>query len=258
MNAYSGILLSLLMMAQIGFSDCGSASIKNDSDRNIVYEFGYKELMGYMIADVNNLEAICEISSQVIQCDVLSVDNVIYTDNNLFNFEYTVEIENILLDTSSQLNVGDKISVTSNEGVMKAADAADMIASDPRSIKLGILQGEYGDNDYITCSTWDAIPIETGKSYIMFITDDYLEAEGVYAETGYSYLFEYSDNTVHNSRAASLNSNSTDDILQAIEAQLELRTGRVDEVGFYQYVDELGASQSSGQAATADVSDILS
>ena len=92
----------------------------------------------------------------------------------------------------------------------------------------------------------------------MFIADDYLETEGVYAETGYSYLFEYSDNTVRNSRAATLNSNSTDDILQAIEAQLELRTGRVDEVGYYQYLDELGAAQSSGQVATAEVSDILS
>ncbi len=35
--------------------------------------------------------------------------------------------------------------------------------------KLNILQGEYNDNEYITSSTWDAVPIEVGKTYIMFI-----------------------------------------------------------------------------------------
>ena len=143
------------------------------------------------------------------------------------------------------INIGDIIPVTSSEGIMKASEAAKMIKDSPRAKKFGILQGKYNDNDYITSSTWDAIPIEVGKTYIMFITDRYYADEGVYAESGRSFLFEVEEQSVYSSRAMTRNKKTTNDIVSEILAQIEVRTGRADEVGVDQYMIELGEKQKN-------------
>ena len=146
------------------------------------------------------------------------------------NFKYSVKVLDIIMDVDDSLKIGDTITVSSSEGIMKASEAAELVKDDPVAKKLNILQGEYSDNEYITSSTWDAVPIEVGKTYIMFITDRYLETEGLYSESGRSFLFEC-DNS------------KTDDIIEKIKAQAALRTGRADEVGASQYMTELGERQ---------------
>lgn len=239
------IVLALMMFISM-MSSCGMMSNQSDKDeRIIIEEFGYiNPSMSSQIADVNNLEAVTELSSHIIKCKVKSLDDVTYTDVNLFNFEYSVEVIDIMLDVNDTLETGDIISVTSSEGIIKAAEAAEMIKDTPRAKKLGILQGEYQDNEYIISSTWDAIPIEVGKTYIMFITDRYLDDEGVYSESGRSFLYEVEEQTVFSSRAMTINDNSTNDILSDIISQIEIRTGRADEVGATQYMIELGEQQS--------------
>ncbi|MCQ2431397.1 MAG: hypothetical protein MJ175_02205 [Clostridia bacterium] len=247
------ILLALMTIISI-LSSCGNSadqesnihSVDIEPERVIVQEFGYiSPSMSSQIADVNNLEAVTEISSHIIKCEIKSLDNVIYTDTDEFNFEYSVEVVEIMLDVSGTLAVGDIIPVTSSEGIMKASEAAKMIKDSPRAKKFGILQGKYNDNDYITSSTWDAIPIEVGKTYIMFITDRYYADEGVYAESGRSFLFEVEEQSVYSSRAMTRNKKTTNDIVSEILAQIEVRTGRADEVGVDQYMIELGEKQKN-------------
>ena len=66
----------------------------------------------------------------------------------------------------------------------------------------------------------------------MFITDRYLETEGLYSESGRSFLFECDDS-------------NNDDITEKIKAQAALRTGRADDVGASQYMNELGERQKN-------------
>lgn len=238
------ILASLMLMSMM--SSCEMMSNKNDkTERVIVEEFGYiTPSMSSQIADVNNLEAVTELSSHIIKCKVVSLDNVTFTDVNLFNFEYSVEVLDIMLDVNNTLEAGDIISVTSSEGIIKATEAADMIKDTPRAKKLGILQGEYQENEYITSSTWNAIPIEVGKTYIMFITDRYLADEGVYSESGRSFLYEVEDQAVFSSRTMSISEKNENDIIIDIMSQIEARTGRADEIGATQYMIELGEQQA--------------
>ncbi len=239
MKKVSIISLILLVIFVLAASSCGSGE-----ERVFVEEFGYKDMdMACAVADVNNLEAVTELSSHIVKCEIVSCEDVLYNDIGLLNFLYSVEITDIYLDTKSSLKEGDIISVMTNHGILKASEAAAIVKDDPRAKKLGILQGEYQDNEYIRSSTWDAVPIEVGKTYIMFLTDEYLENEGVYADTGRKYLFEIDGRKVRSGREAAVDERTAKELLNEIKAQIKVRTGRVDEVGWSQYVDELGERQ---------------
>ncbi len=226
---------------------CFAGSCENVSqvdDRVIVKEFGYSaQSMTSQVADVNNLEAVTELSSQVIKCEIVSLDDASVNELGVLSFKYSVKVLDIIMDINDSLEIGDTITVSSSEGIMKASEAAELMKGNATAKKLNILQGEYNDNEYITSSTWDAVPIEVGKTYIMFITDWYLESEGLYSESGRSFLFEYDGQNVVHERSAVMSQKSTDDIVDEIKAQVELRTGRVDEVGAAQYMNELGERQ---------------
>lgn len=212
--------------------------------RNIVETFGYIEPMGSQIADVNNYEAITELSSQIVLCEVKELVDVTVTETGLFSFRYEIEILDILLDVGDRLQTGDTVQITSSEGILKALDAAALIADTPRAKKLGILQGEYTEEDYIISSTWDAIPIEVGNCYLMYLDDDYLESEGVYAESGRSYLYEYHNQTVYSGRNMTKSESNLSAILDTVNSYISMRTGRADEIGDTAYMMELGERQS--------------
>jgi len=212
--------------------------------RNIVETYGYIEPMGSQIADVNNYEAITELSSQIVLCEVKNLLDVSVTDIGLFSFRYEIVISDIFLDVGDRLEIGDTVQITSSEGILKAADAADLIADTPRAKKLGILQGEYTDEDYVISSTWNAIPIEVGNCYLMYLDDDYLETEGVYAESGRSYLYEYHDQSVYSGRDMIKNDSTLTEIMETVGGYISTRTGRADEIGDTAYMLELGERQN--------------
>lgn len=246
--------LCFILAAMLLLSGCGTA-IDSDipemddsviNDRIIVEEFGYTEMsMGMRIADINNLEAITELSSHVILGKVTGIEDITYTEIGQFSFQYTVEVVDILMDARDSMTIDDVLSVTSAEGILKARDAAAMVAGTSRAKKLGILQGEYADNEYILSSMYDAIPIEVGKTYLMFLTDEYLENEGVYAESGRMFLYEIDGQTVHSGRAMTLSEASADNVIDTILAQIAQRTGRADEIGSSAYMLELGERQAA-------------
>lgn len=244
--------LCVILATMLLLSSCGTASdsaTPETDERIIVEEFGYIEpSMSSRIADINNLEAITELSSHVIVGKVTDIEDITYTEIGLFNFQYAVEVTDLLMDARNSLTIGDRLSVTSSEGILKAADAAAMVADTPRAKKLGILQGAYADNEYILSSTYDAIPIEVGKTYLMFLSDEYLENEGVYAESGRMFLYEIEDQVVHTGRAMTLSEDSTDDVIDTIMAQIALRTGRADEIGSSAYMWELAERQAADES----------
>ncbi len=133
------------------------------------------------------------------------------------------------------------VETTQSENIERAAE---LIADTPRAKKLGILQGEYTDEDYIISSTWNAIPVEVGNCYLMYLDDDYLVSEGVYAESGRSYLYEYHDQVVYSGRDMIKIESSLSEILETVSGYISMRTGRADEIGDTAYMMELGERQS--------------
>jgi len=215
--------------------------------RNIVETFGYIEPMGMMIADVNNYEAITELSSQIVLCRVTERTDTAVTQTGLFSFGYKLEILDILMDVGNRLQIGDTVRMISSEGILKAADAAELVADSPRAKKLGILQGEYTDEDYIISSTWNAIPIEVGNCYLMYLNDDHWEEEGVYTESGRGFLYEYHGQTVYSGREMTKSERTLSEIIGTVDRYIAGRTGRADEIGAAAYMQELGKRQNSRQ-----------
>lgn len=240
--------IAFLLITIFLLSSCNMQS-EAQTTKNIVEEFGFVDMLADEIADINSMEAITEISSQIILCEVKDRTEMIWTETNMFNFTYEVEVIEVYLDTHDNLEPGDIITVSSSEGLVPAKEAAEIVSETPRAQKLGILQGEYNDNDYIRCSAWDAIPIEVGKTYLMYLDDCYLEREGKYAESGRTYLFEYADNAVYQKRNMEDTGLSFHEILTQVKDHIDKRTGRADEIGYYPYLEELGRQQ----AASADL-----
>lgn len=239
----SAILLSFCL--PLSLAACQTTP--TEPQRNIVETFGYRTppSMASRIADVNIPEAVTELSSQIVICTVDSMDEMQFTDIGLWNFTYSVTVEEILMDTHELLTIGDQIHMTSGEGIVKAADAAEIVRDTERARKFGILQDTYGEDDYIVSSTWDAIPIEVGKTYLVYLTDEYLANEGVFAEDGYSYLYEIDGGEIRYGMDALTDSRTAEELVTSVEEQIANRTGRADEVGASQYMQELGEAQAA-------------
>ena len=117
---------------------------------------------------------------------------------------------------------------------MPAADAQTLMADTGAELYL---TGEYGENDWIIASNHNALPVEVGKTYLMFLTDDYLEAHGMYAECGSQYLFEYKGGLFPSLYAE--NADAAVVTLDDVKSAVRNRTGRADEIGLEAYILEL-------------------
>lgn len=206
------------------------------AEKNIVAEFGFTtDDSGLNFTGLEYTpEIIAEISSHVVACEIVEIESgAISGDVLTADFKYEVRVVEEFLDTTDAVNVGDYLLVQCNEGLMPAAEAQKLMEF---SGALRYLTGEYGENDYIRCSNHGALPVEVGKTYLMFLTDDYYEDYEMYVECGRQYLFEYDKNGLYaeNDDAKGL---SVNDIKTAIGS----RTGRADEIGRDAYILELQA-----------------
>ncbi|MBQ8576748.1 MAG: hypothetical protein IJ449_02095 [Clostridia bacterium] len=229
-----------------------SEVVETEESRVIIGEFGFKDIssLSSPIADINNIEATVELSTQLVLCKVVGLNEVVVTSTNAFAFHYEIEILDILMDVNQNLNIGDIVEISSTEGIIQASKAAELITDDARAKKLGILQnGPYADNEYIRSSQYDAIPIEYGKTYVMFLNDGYLENEGLYAESGLEFLYEYSDSEVYYHRKAEKESRDLEKLLSDLRMNISNRTGRADEIGHSDYIWELGKQQAAARVA---------
>ena len=195
------------------------------------------------IADTSSLEARIELSTHVVKCKIISITSIILTETHELNFTYEVEVEDIFLNSGVQLNTGDIISVSSSEGILPASEAFEKFGEDIYVRKTGMFdRSEYYENEYVISSNYNAIPIEIENEYIIFLTDAYLESEHVFAESGYSYLYKVKDGYAF-SGIKQDKVELESDVLEMIIAQIEERTGRADEIGYFAYISELGKKQ---------------
>jgi len=254
--SYIFILLMLLTVVLISCENSVSSdmSAETEEERVIVKTLGYVDLtMGSPIADVNSLDVITELSTQTVLCSIESVEKISTTEMNFLNFNYNVKILDIYMDTNDRLEIGDVIPVSTSEGIIKANEAAEMFKYSSRAQKYGIVQGDYADNEYFVSSVWNAIPIEVGKQYIMYLTDEYLETDGVYAEGGRQFLYEYTEQNVYSTRDRI--PESTDQVIEKIKSHIANRTGRADEIGYYPYLDELAEKQRNEKSEFSDIAE---
>ena len=144
--------------------------------------------MEYFETDSSLIENIIPAATQILMVRADTADDLLYTGS--YHFEYGCEILKIYRDESASLHVGDSISVFTTEGNMKASDAAAILRYPMTYHGSKVLTEPCTDNDYISSSHFNAVPIEIGRTYIVYLSSDSLETCGYYDEIGYSYLYE--------------------------------------------------------------------
>lgn len=212
-----------------------------------VKEYGWEDgssVMGSPIADTNTPEAVAELSSQVVICEITALDRAIVNEIGDLHFYYTATVKEILYDRDSIFAIGDSITVSSSEGVLPANAAKALYQDSAYAKKYGVMQGEYGINDYVRSSFDNAIPIQDGETYLMYLTDRYFAREKVYAENGQQYLYLCKDNTLYVGREGIKTDVTLEKMKVQVSKQMAARTGRADEIGHSAYLNELGKQQA--------------
>lgn len=246
-------LFTLFLLLALLLSACGESEPYSPfAGMNFIKEYGWKNtdnLMACPFVDLNTVEAVTEYSCTVILGEVTAIHDVVANEMGDFVFYYTVAIQEVLYDRDQNKTVGEELIVSSTEGVLLANEAKALLANSLHAKKYGILQGEYGENDYIRCSYYDAIPIQVGETYLMYLTDRYYAEEAVYAEIGQQYLYLCRDNTLYGGREGEKLSVTLPEMKKQVEKQMAQRTGRADEIGHNAFLYELGEKQAAERKA---------
>ena len=182
--------LLTLVLAAVMLCSCTAAEPEETDGRNYV-DISRKETwysMEYFETDSSLIENIIPAATQILMVRADTVNDLLYTGS--YHFEYGCEILKIYHDDSASLRVGNSISVFTTEGSMKASDAAAILRYPMTYHGAKVLTEPCADNDYISSSHFNAVPIETGRTYIVYLSSDSLETYGYYREIGYSYLYE--------------------------------------------------------------------
>ena len=221
---------------------------KEISERIIAEKIGVtsNDLMS-VIADVNNIEAITEISTQIVVCRVNKLQKAFVTEIGLLRFIYGVIIEEIYMDVNNMLKVGDTITISTAKGIIKGNDFKELFGNSERAQKIGYANREYEDNEYIASSSYKGIPVEVNKTYIMYLTDMYFESENLYAETGRQFIYEYTNGVLYQGLDYQKMDIDIEQLKNQITTDIKNRTGRVDEIGYDNYLEELGEIQRRTQ-----------
>ena len=170
--------------------------------------------------------------------EVLSADSIEVKGKEHLSFRYTAEVKEIYLDARDAFDVGSTFSFSSGNALMKARDAAKLLESSDKALQYGILQGEYGPDDYIRSSASDVVPIEVGSTYILYFSDHRLEKSGSYTVMGLDkYLCK--GQKVYTGYDKVLSDTSTAELIAQIRRDIEARTGRADEIGSDAYLEEV-------------------
>ncbi len=223
-------------------------------DDIIIQKIGFTGGMAEISVDLNNFVDVTEMSSQIIECTVLETKNI--SVNDLFDlvFTYSVWIDDIFLDTSGKLRKGDTIDIMTTEGYVRASNICALMRDKDaaRAEKLGLYADrEYAPNEYVLSSSWDAIPMENGRSYILYLTDQYLEKQDVYSECGYSFLFDVTGKDVYWKSGFIKYDLKKIALIKQIREYIDARTGRADEIGWGKYMSEVQAERNGEKTGTS-------
>jgi len=229
-------IIVYLLTAAMLLSSCA----KDEPERNIAAQFGFSKNDALSFSAVDyTVDIITEVSSHIAAVEIVSVESGALEELSA-DFKYEVKVVKEFLDTTDTISKGDFLLVQCNEGTMPARDAQTLMAGTGAELYL---TGEYGENDWIIASNHGALPVEVGKTYLMFLTDDYLEPHGMYAECGSQYLFEYKDGLFPSLYAE--NADAASVTLADVKSAVKKRTGRADEIGLEAYIRELNEAASN-------------
>lgn len=250
-------LISITMIVLICMTVICSCSEKDQNydpleGRNIVSSEIHKTYdLSSTWVDTKTFEAVNELSTQIVKCKITGINYLQTTVMNTISFKFDAVVEEIYMDIGDQLDVGDSIIVSSSNGIIKASEAEELFKDDSSAKKYGIFQdGPYDENDYAVYSNFDSVPIEVGMSYVIYLSDDYLESEGVYADCGFSYTYAITDNgSVYSGADITKSDMNESELIKFVKDGIEARTGRVQEVGRSEYLSELAERQAAERNA---------
>ena len=171
------------------------------------------------------IEYVTEHATQIIACRVERVLEEKYIAGDFaWQFTYVVSILDIYLDLHGRMRVDDVAEVVMHEGMMTAKKAWRIMCEEDNPILPPLFTPElYGDGDWVTSTYYDAIPVEVGKTYLMFLNDGILEKTGCYNEIGDAFLYEYEGDTVYVGANMRKSESTTAQIIEMIKDQIEKR-----------------------------------
>ena len=153
--------------------------------------------------DVRDINAVTKSASQIVLCRIEKLEKVSldYMFAEL-NFEYEVIIEDIYMDVNNILKTGDRVTVSSIKGIITGNEYKKLAASAYSKTRAfshvqEYSNREYEENEYILSSSFNSIPFEVGRTYIMYLTDNWIEKNNCYYETGYEFAYEYTEGTLY-------------------------------------------------------------
>ena len=155
-------------------------------------------------------------SDFLVRCRVIGCEGVRCDDSGNFRFTYDVGVTEVLMGQGDAPAPGDRIDVLSTEGVLSAAEAVERHRSSDVRDRIAAAAASYGDRAFVICSESDAIPIEVGRTYLMFLSSD--APKGQYAEVGASCLYEIDGQTVRQGRRRLTCECSADELIGDLRA----------------------------------------
>ena len=155
------------------------------------------------VIDVRDINAITKLASQIVLCRIENLEEVSlgYRFGDL-NFKYEVIIEDIYMDVNNMLKTGDRITVSSMKGIITGNEYKKLATSAYSRTRAFSHVKEYSsrdyeENEYILSSSFNSIPFEVGRAYIMYLTDYWSEQDNYYFETGYEFSYEYTEGILY-------------------------------------------------------------
>jgi len=225
---------------------------KELSERVIVQHIGPTfddDSMFSLIADINNIDAVTELSTQIILCHVEKVNDIVFTEHYTLNFEYTVTVKDIIFDVNKRLKVGDSITVSTPKGLIKGNDFTELVKDTEHAKKFGYQDRVYKENEYIASSSFRGIPMEAGKDYIICLTDIYVDSVKIYVDEGCRFLWEYTNGVIYTGLEYVKTDVGYEELKSNLNRVLARRTGRADEIGAMEFIKELGVRQAAEKEA---------
>lgn len=204
--------------------------------------------LGRAVADINNIEAITELSTQIVLARVDRLERAYMTELNVPNFIYEITIKDIYMDVNNRLTIGDSVRLSTARGLMQGNEFTRLVGNSAHAQKFGYANQEYRDNEYVASSAFQGIPIEVGRTYIIYLTDMFLRSDGLYADIGKQFIYEYTEGVIFQGLEYQRMDMTLAQLTEQISIDISNRTGRADELGFDNFVRELGEIQRQAQA----------
>jgi hypothetical protein len=250
------LLLSLLL------SGCGrDESVKHFADGRRIACAVQTELSRFSPL-ANALEAdpnfVIEYATCILLCRIDAMEDVGATrtvsgndDENPYvwtlNYSYSATAEEVLFAREGDVKQGDALSFSAGSGMVRINDLKHLLP--PQEVTaLGIdLHRQYSDSDYIATAKGNTIPIEVGKTYLVFLNEEY----GYYSDCGFGELYECDGEAVYAGWDMKRSETSSAELIGQTRARIEARSGIFDEMSMYERLEYIKAHYDNAETTEA-------